>query len=379
MASEFAASRADGLSRLAGFTGRMGRFYEQHRNTQARPGAYTSGLSPYLRRLMILEEEVVQTARAAHGGIADKFVDEVYWRTYFKGYLELRPWIWTSYGAALAAAQRRLAQQPDMAQRYRMAVEGRTGIDCFDDWAKGLVAANWLHNHVRMWFASIWIFTLGLDWTLGADFFLRHLLDGDPASNTLSWRWVAGLHTRGKCYVARAENIRRFTEGRYAPAGLNEQPVPLEEPPALPPRRIPVVDGPPEGEAALLIQGDALAQLGRPESLDLGRARITRLCPLAAHAEGAAEAVKAFDQAAMGDALARAAAHFGCEVGEPEPGLPLVTAWAPVGPSAALLPRAIRVRRGLDEGFWPGCMAGYRQAASRFQAAAVPVRPWPTQ
>ena len=50
-----------------------------------------------------------------------------------------------------------------------------------------------MHNHVRMWFASIWIFTLNLPWQLGADFFMQHLLDGDPASNTLSWRWVAGI------------------------------------------------------------------------------------------------------------------------------------------------------------------------------------------
>jgi deoxyribodipyrimidine photo-lyase len=71
-----------------------------------------------------------------------------------------------------------------------------------------------------MWFASIWIHTLRLPWQLGADFFMRHLLDGDPASNTLSWRWVCGLQTKGKVYVAGAENIERFTNGRYAPYGL---------------------------------------------------------------------------------------------------------------------------------------------------------------
>jgi deoxyribodipyrimidine photo-lyase len=71
-----------------------------------------------------------------------------------------------------------------------------------------------------MWFASIWIHTLRLPWQLGADFFLRHLLDGDAASNTLSWRWVCGLQTPGKVYVASAENIERYTEGSYAPFGL---------------------------------------------------------------------------------------------------------------------------------------------------------------
>ena len=110
---------------------------------------------------------------------------------------------------------------------YERAVEGRTGIEGFDDWAREVVEVGWLHNHTRRWFASIWIFTLRLPWALGAAFFLRHLLDGDPASNTLSWRWVAGLHTRGKHYLARAENIRRYTQDRYHPAGLDEGAGPL--------------------------------------------------------------------------------------------------------------------------------------------------------
>ena len=71
-----------------------------------------------------------------------------------------------------------------------------------------------------MWFASIWIFTLRLPWALGADFFLRHLIDADAASNTLSWRWGAGLQTVGKTYLARTENIARYTNGRFAPRGL---------------------------------------------------------------------------------------------------------------------------------------------------------------
>ncbi|WP_238189582.1 FAD-binding domain-containing protein [Methylobacterium frigidaeris] len=80
-----------------------------------------------------------------------------------------------------------------------------------------------------MWFASIWIFSLRLPWELGAEFFLRRLLDGDPASNTLSWRWVAGLHTRGRPYLARRDNIRDFTEGRHDPAGLDEGAAPSRE------------------------------------------------------------------------------------------------------------------------------------------------------
>tara|TARA_B100001113_G_scaffold339277_1_gene322247 strand:- start:743 stop:1462 length:720 start_codon:yes stop_codon:yes gene_type:complete len=79
-----------------------------------------------------------------------------------------------------------------------------------------------------MWFASIWIFTLNLPWELGARFFLKYLFDGDAASNTLSWRWVAGIQTQGKNYIARESNIRKFTNQRYLNTILNENASPLE-------------------------------------------------------------------------------------------------------------------------------------------------------
>ncbi len=102
------------------------------------------------------------------------------------------------------------------------------------------------------------MFTLGLPWALGADFFMRNLLDGDPASNTLSWRWVAGLHTRGRAYAARTENIARYTQGRFNPKGLNERPQPLDEEMAHPLRPLAPYDALPEGEVALLLHLDDL-------------------------------------------------------------------------------------------------------------------------
>ncbi len=161
-----------------------------------------------------------------------------------------------------------------------------------------------------MWFASIWIFSLRLPWPLGAEFFLRHLIDGDPASNTLSWRWVAGLHTRGKHYVARADNIRRYTEGRFDPAGLDEYPDSLEE--ERPPREQKLTPRRPsaDGEVALLLHLDDL----HPESLPLDGATVRRVGGLIAHAPDAAAQVLAADEAAMEDGLRRAAAHFGCEI-----------------------------------------------------------------
>ena len=365
MDRSFTLTRAAALDHLATITPRTGHAYAAHRNTDRGPETEptTTALSPYLRRRLILEQEVVAAALATHGpGTSAKFVEEVFWRSYFKGYLETHPAIWPDYLALAARDRSDLATRSGQRRVFQDAVAGRTGIECFDDWAIELVETGWLHNHTRMWFASIWIFTLRLPWALGAEFFLRHLIDGDPASNTLSWRWVAGLHTRGKTYAARADNIRRFTDGRYSPTGLNEDPETLEESHPAPARAIPDADPAPSGDVALLLHLDDL----NPDSLPLGRARVTRIGGLLAHAPGAVELVRQADEAAMTDALARAAEHFGCAAELVSDGwaagLPIVTAWAPVGPSADALPAdCVRVRRQWDERVWPRANRGYFQ------------------
>ena len=230
MDHSLALTRADGLARLSDYAASMGSVYAGGRNTDRGPDAAptTSALSPFLRRRLLLEREVADTALRAHGTAnSERFVHEVFWRTYFKGHLETRPALWRNYENLVAEGRARMAANAGLRRAMEDAAAGRTGIDGFDHWARELEDTGWLHNHARMWFASIWIHTLRLPWALGADLFLRRLVDGDPASNTLSWRWVAGLHTRGKPYAARAENIRRYTDGRYTPTGLNEAPAPL--------------------------------------------------------------------------------------------------------------------------------------------------------
>lgn len=363
MDRSFPTTRAAGLERLAAFAPHTGAAYANGRNTDRGPEAKasTSALSPYLRRRLVLEREVVAAALALDQPEAEKFVQEVFWRGYFKGYLETRPTIWTDYQRLVVQGRNRLATEAGLRRVFDDAVSGRTGIEGFDDWAQELVTTNWLHNHARMWFASIWIFTLRLPWALGADFFLRHLIDGDPASNTLSWRWVAGLHTRGKPYMARADNIRRFTEGRFSPVGLDEDQTPLEEPEPPGPIGLPPPDVPPEGDVALLLHLDDL----HPESLPLGASRVVRIGGLLAHADGAVERVRQADRTALADALARAEAHFGVTAALLEPGwaggLPVVTAWAPVGPSAEALPACLRVRRSWDSLTWPHATRGFFQ------------------
>ena len=236
------ATRAGAEARLIEFTPKMGKAYANGRNYDLGHGAHksVSRLSPYIRRRLIREAEVIKTALGTHGAVSsEKFIQEVIWRSYFKGWLEMRPAIWRSYVSGLEADMAALDQDRPLSRAYTRAIEGRTGLDCFDHWARELVETGYLHNHARMWLASIWIFTLRLPWRLGADFFYRHLLDGDAASNTLGWRWVAGLHTRGKFYAAEAWNIAKFTQNRFTPRDVDlavvTEGLEATEPDGLPP------------------------------------------------------------------------------------------------------------------------------------------------
>ena len=253
------AAREAGLQRLAEFVDDAGERYARDRNTDFGDSARNavSMLSPYLRHRLVSEEEVVTAVLQRHSvRDAEKFIQEVYWRTYFKGWLEQRPQVWRDYETARDRSLAALAANKGLATAYDQAVAGTTGIDAFDAFALELVETGYLHNHARMWFASIWIFTLRLPWELGADFFMRHLMDGDPASNTLSWRWVAGLHTRGKNYLATRDNIRRYTNGRFNPKGLNENAPPLDGPEPPRPSKLPVGEDPAAVPSVLLLHDD---------------------------------------------------------------------------------------------------------------------------
>ncbi|MEL7212340.1 MAG: FAD-binding domain-containing protein [Pseudomonadota bacterium] len=213
-------TRTAALERLQTFVPKAGSAYASKRNYDLEGHPHVSGLSPYIRHRMVTEEEVLQAVLGRYAlSSAEKFVQEVYWRTYWKGWLEMRPSVWTSYRAGVQAALNRVQTEAGLRAAWEDACRGETDIAAFNHWAQELVTTGYLHNHARMWFASIWIFTLRLPWELGADFFLRHLIDGDPASNTLGWRWVAGLQTKGKTYLARPSNIARYTEGRFNPEG----------------------------------------------------------------------------------------------------------------------------------------------------------------
>ena len=218
---EFKTTRASAIENLDNFIENNLGEYSKLRNFDFGPDkrSNTSCLSPYITHGVINEKEVISKALERFSfSKNEKFIQEVLWRTYWKGWLELRPNVWTDYVAEL----NKIREEYKDNQNYKNAIDGKTNIECFNFWVTELKENNYLHNHTRMWFASIWIFTLELPWQLGAEFFMQHLYDGDSASNTLGWRWVAGIQTQGKHYLASEWNIKKFTNNRFNNIKLNE-------------------------------------------------------------------------------------------------------------------------------------------------------------
>ena len=204
-----AATRADALAQLDAFAARAHR-YARERNFVVAGHGNVSQLSPAIQHRLISQHEVIDRVLQAHPFPAvEKFVQEVLWRSYWKGWLEARPAVWTEYLTQLSSCT------PEDLEKAAAITQGKSGCAVMDDFSRELLDTGYLHNHARMWWASFWIHQQGLRWALGAQHFMKHLLDADAASNTLSWRWVAGIQTVGKSYIVRRDNIERY---HYDPA-----------------------------------------------------------------------------------------------------------------------------------------------------------------
>ena len=388
--------REAGLQLLEGFLPHAGASYAMGRNNV--PGV-VSGLSPYLRHRLVTEAEVVGAVLQRYSEAeADKFIQEICWRTYWKGWLEMSPSVWSRYLEELPTLRAQTETQgdgdSDFQARLRSAEQGETGLDCLDDWVRELRETGYLHNHVRMWFASIWIHTLRLPWQLGADFFMRHLLDGDPASNTLSWRWVCGLQTKGKVYLATSENIELYTEGRYAPHGLlaSEAPPATEEFTVSSPLELVRRDTHLPGEKTLLIVTEEDLT---PESWGIPRSDLAGVVVVDTSEAypGIAKLPAAFKREAMEGTVARLESYSQRPVvllaGDPgamagglrlhlrESGAASLSMMhLPVGPARSLIEPVLselvregvtlrRLRRPWDDAFWPHATHGFFKLKER--------------
>lgn len=396
----FPPSRAAGLERLELFAPHAGLAYASGRNIDPGPDkhAAVSRLSPYLRHRLLTEEEVVSRVLAWHDPrSAEKFIQEVLWRTYWKGWLEMRPSVWAQF----LIERDHQAQTLTDTRGLRDAQAGTTGIEGFDDWARELRETGYLHNHARMWFASIWIFTLGLPWALGADFFLRHLIDADAASNTLSWRWVAGLQTAGKIYLATTENIERCTNHRFSPKGLATQATARTEALIASAKALPPPQQRDEAKPSiLLVTHEDL----HPESLLKAGSPLNGALIATDRALLWGEASRHFVEAAARDTADRVGTSFHCSAelcdrldadtllsaAQAAGAQQIITGYAPVGPVADRLADVtpqlrrngvslVQVQRRWDTQFWPHSQKGFfpfkTRVAGQVIAATSPSEP----
>lgn len=306
------ATRSEALARLEAFLP-FASAYGTSRNHVVAGHENVSRLSPATRTRVLLEREILAAARARHAPAAiEKFEQEVWWRLYWKGWLEQRPEIWTGYRQSL--------DRLEWSARAREVAAGESGIAILDHFTRELITIGYLHNHARMWWASWWIHGEGLPWELGAHFFLQHLRDGDAASNTLSWRWVAGLHTKGKAYLVRRSNLERYVapellaghpEGLKKLESLSLRDLPWEEPPT--PRKLEPADSLPGPRTGIWIHD---------EDLSVERSPLSELAPVALLAtaptglwerEDYSPDKRTFLREALADGAVRASAHFGLE------------------------------------------------------------------
>ncbi len=183
---------------------------EQYASTRNMLIGSVTKLSPYLRHGVLALAEVRHSLlKHTPTHQAYKVLQELAWRDYFQRvYEQLGNDIWQDIEPYKTGFQRYVDQLPDDIK------EGTTGLTCIDSFANDLRTTGYLHNHVRMWLAAYIVHHRRVHWQAGAYWFLQHLLDGDPASNNLSWQWVASTFA-AKPYYFNRENLARYTQDAY--------------------------------------------------------------------------------------------------------------------------------------------------------------------
>ena len=180
-------------------------------------GGAVTLLSPYIRHGVLSLAEVRETVftwlerSKQPPAAAQKLINELGWRDYWQR-------LWRQLGDGIWEDREPLKTgHPPESYAAALPVdllEARTGLACMDGFVQELEATGWLHNHARMWLASYVVHWRRVRWQAGARWFLRYLLDGDPASNNLSWQWVASSFS-SKPYLFNRENLERFSSGRF--------------------------------------------------------------------------------------------------------------------------------------------------------------------
>lgn len=185
--------------------------YARTRNDLA--GAVTR-LSPYITHGFVSLPEVLAGVAARHPlHVQHKLVYELGWRAYFQH-------VWWHRGSGILQSLHP-GPLPEACYRHEVPADvrqARSGVPAIDQAVRTLYATGYLHNHARMWLASYLVHLRKLHWRAGADWLLGHLLDGDLASNHLSWQWVAGTAS-SKPYLFNADNVARYAPAHWHSAG----------------------------------------------------------------------------------------------------------------------------------------------------------------
>lgn len=201
LADEWHGGRHEALKRLNSIDA-----IAYNRNRNFINGAVTH-LSPYFRHGCITLKEAADNAQERFKDMSEKFVFELAWRDYWRR-------VWYANGNAIFSD----IEDPKVALGDKLMPDfirqGITGLPCMDGFIRDLNYGGYVHNHARMWFAAYVVHWLKVDWREAADWFEHHLLDGDKASNHLSWQWVASTFS-SKPYYFNKENLARYTGEKY--------------------------------------------------------------------------------------------------------------------------------------------------------------------
>lgn len=164
-------------------------------------------LSPYLRHGCLSLQEAINTIQQDFGAQGIKLIAELSYRDYFRQ-------VWYRFGDAIQQPLEPSKVIPGENSLPEFIGQGFTGLVCMDEIARALQQEGYVHNHARMWFAAYVLHWLKVDWRQAADWFEQHLLDGDLASNHLSWQWIASSFSH-KPYYFNKENIIKFGGQRW--------------------------------------------------------------------------------------------------------------------------------------------------------------------
>jgi deoxyribodipyrimidine photo-lyase len=192
--------RRAGMKRLRMFDAAR---YADDRNDVG-PKAGASVLSPYIRHgcvsLSEAKDEVVAKIRLAR---ATKWIQELAWRQFWQLQYE-------RYGDRIFQnmEEPKVPLGDDPVPEDVLTAE--TGLNCMDTSLRSLYEAGYMYNHARMWVAAYLVHHRKVSWQAGAELFYRYLLDGDPASNALSWQWVASTFSH-KPYFFNRQNVEKYS------------------------------------------------------------------------------------------------------------------------------------------------------------------------